>query len=162
MTWLDFWKSQFQCPKFIIKKRNNCRKTQMLWHGKSVVAHGSRKTKKMICWMEGKYVVAYGCLNSSARGGFIYFMTVWNCLIVTIWRFNQVFAAAFFSNIFFRINHLFLDHKRFSFESDICSMGGLLVTNNLVTNMLVTNILVTYNLVTNNLVTWQFGNLTVW
>ena len=30
---LDFWKSQFQCTKFIILKRN-CLKSQMLWHGR--------------------------------------------------------------------------------------------------------------------------------
>ena len=34
MTWLDFRKSQFQFTKFIIWKRKNCRKTQMLWHGR--------------------------------------------------------------------------------------------------------------------------------
>ena len=34
MTSLDFWKSQFQCTKFIILKRNNCRKTQMMRHGR--------------------------------------------------------------------------------------------------------------------------------
>ena len=33
---------------------------------RTIVAHGCRKTKKMICGIEGKNVVAYGCLPSPA------------------------------------------------------------------------------------------------
>ena len=33
---------------------------------RTIVAHGCRKTKNMICGIEGKNVVAYGCLPSPA------------------------------------------------------------------------------------------------
>jgi len=36
---------------------------------RTVVAHGCRKTKKIICGMEGENVVAYGRLPSPAHWG---------------------------------------------------------------------------------------------
>ena len=52
---------RIQCTKFFIKKRNNCRKNKMLWHG---IPNGCGllppEDKKLICGMEGENVVAYG------------------------------------------------------------------------------------------------------
>ena len=61
MMWLNFWKSKFQCTKFTIWKRNNCRKTIKFsgMEDQMVVSYGCWKTKKLICGMEGKNVVAY-------------------------------------------------------------------------------------------------------
>ena len=52
---------------------HGCRKTEKLICGMEdhlVVAHGCRKTEKLICRMEGKNGVAYGhgCLPSPAHG----------------------------------------------------------------------------------------------
>ena len=56
---------RIQCTKFLIKKRNNCRKTEMLWHG---IPNGCgllppEDEKILICGMEGKNGVAYGRLS---------------------------------------------------------------------------------------------------
>ena len=49
--------------KVVLAGRVKCGGTE----GEIVVAHGSRKTKKLICSMEGEIVVAHGRLPSPAR-----------------------------------------------------------------------------------------------
>ena len=63
-----FWKSQFQCTKFTIWKRNSSPEYF------NAVAYGPygggswlREDKKLLCGMEWKNVVAYGYLPSPAR-----------------------------------------------------------------------------------------------
>ena len=46
MTLLGFWKSQYQYTKFIIYKQNNCRKTQMQWHGRPNNQGNSTRSRK--------------------------------------------------------------------------------------------------------------------
>jgi len=67
--WLDFWKSHFNGPKYIIKVvlpgRIKCGATEE----EIVVTHVCRKSKKLLCGPEEEIVVAHGRLPVLFLGG---------------------------------------------------------------------------------------------
>ena len=82
----DFQKLHFQCPKFNIQKRKTAGKLKCCgMDDRKDVAHGSWKTKKIICGTEGENVAsAYGRLPLSAHRTTLELLCNFACTVYTV------------------------------------------------------------------------------